>query len=194
MTVTLTKLVSFGANRTGLATIGYTILTSTGAVQTARTTTGVYELTASSGIYGVQASFPENFQGSIFWDTGQAANKILYAAEQFNYLENNPNVDKAFQNTSLILSGTIIASGSVLSGSTTFNINTSILAAPGFYVGYVVRVTDGVSGSVDRPTDQYTTSSLTGTFIVDPSMPFVPTSGSQIFVLTQFSEMYGSVG
>ena len=192
MSVSLVKLADFGVGSTGLSTVGYTIFNSAGGVQTSRTTTGVYELTAGSGIYAAVVSFPENFQGSILWDNGQT--NILYAAEQYNYLENNPNVDKDLQNTNLILSGTIITSGTVVAGSDVFNIRTNILAVPGFYVGYVVRVTDAVSGSVDRPTDQYLTSSLTGTFVVDPAMPFIPTSGSQIFVLTQFSEMYGSVG
>lgn len=194
MAVQIIRVVNFGKSRSGLSTVGYAILNSVGAVQSARTISGVYELTASSGIYAAFATFPENFQGSIIWDTGETPGRILYAAEQYNYLENNPSPEKTLQVVGALLSGSIITSGSIVSGSSTFNVKTNILASNDFYVGYVMRITDAVSGSADRPIDQYINLNSTGTFVVDPALPFIPTSGSQFFVLTQFSELYGRVG
>lgn len=181
------RLVNFGKSRTGLVTVGYTIFNTDGSTQAARTTSGVYELTASSGIYGVNVMFPDSFKGSILWDTGESTGRILFAAEDFSYLRENPQ-------TQLLVSGTIIASGEVISGSSVYNVLTNISASSGFYDGYTIRITDPVSGSASRPVDTY--SSVSGTFVVDPALPFIPSSGSQVFILTIFNDQQylGQVG
>jgi len=94
MALSQLKTVNLGKTRTGLVgTIGYTLLNSDGTVNSARATGGVYELTAGSGMYASFVSFPDDFSGSIFWDSGQVGASLVFATEQYNYLENNPNVD-----------------------------------------------------------------------------------------------------
>jgi hypothetical protein len=100
------KSANLGKSRTGLATVGYRVLDETGATVTARTTGGVFELAGGSGIYGAYVSFPDDFRGSVFWDSGQAGGSNVYAAEDYNYEANNPNVD-------LILSQSIDVSGTL---------------------------------------------------------------------------------
>lgn len=187
MTQRAIRVVNFGKSRAGLGTIGFTVLNTDGSAQSARSTTGVYELTTGSGIYAVYAPFPDGFQGSILWDTGESASKLLYAAEEFSYLSANPQVNQ-------LVSGSIIVSGGVLSGSTTTDVHTDISAADQFYTAYTVRIVDSVSGSASRPVDQYL--NVSGTFVLDPALPFVPTSGSQVYVLTQFDvqRFLGEIG
>lgn len=192
MPVQLVKVVNFGKSRSGLSTVAYAIFNADGILVTSRSTSGIYEITGGSGVYAAQITFSSSFNGSIVWDTGQAGANLLYASEQYNYLENNPNVDSGSQNTSLILSATILMTGSVLSGSTLFNIPTTISASDGFFTGYFIRVSDLASGNMIRPIEEYFSSS--GTFIVGPAMPFTPTSGSNVVVISGFGEMFGRVG
>ena len=184
MTHRALRIVNFGKSRTGLATIGYVILNTDGTTQAARATSGIYEMIAGSGIYAVNVTFPNTFQGSILWDTGESAGRILYAAEEFSYL----------QATALPISGSVIVSCGVTLGSSTTNIHTDIIAVDHFYDSYTVRINDPVSGSASRPVDEFLAAS--GTFILDPALPFIPTSGSQLFVLTAFNDksFLGQVG
>jgi len=88
--------VNFGkncANATGSLGVGYTILSTSGTITTSRSTSDVYQLTSGSGIYAAYVSFPDNFRGQLLWDTGTTFPTASYATEQFNYEENNPNVD-----------------------------------------------------------------------------------------------------
>lgn len=88
--------VNFGRNRsnaTGSTGVGYAVLDVSGSVTTARTTTGVYQLASGSGIYAAYITFPDDFRGQVFWDTGSAFVTASYAAEQVNVEENNPKVD-----------------------------------------------------------------------------------------------------
>lgn len=77
-----TKAVNFGTSKTGLATVGYRLLNNDGVEQLARTTTGVVETLTGTGIYQAEISFPENWNGTILWDTGEGTPK--YAAETFD--------------------------------------------------------------------------------------------------------------
>src|SRR4051812_22564269 len=112
MTQQALRIVNFGKSRTGISSVGYTILNTDGTTQSARSVSGVYELTSSSGLYAANITFPNAFRGSILWDTGEASNRIIFAAEDFTYLRENPDVET-------VMSGTIITSGNVTSGSTT---------------------------------------------------------------------------
>lgn len=87
------KSANLGKSRTGLATVGYRVLDSIGTPVIARTTAGVFETVGGSGIYGAYVSFPDDFHGSIFWDSGQAGSSNVYAIEDYNYEANNPNID-----------------------------------------------------------------------------------------------------
>ncbi len=105
MSYTLLQNANLGpsrANLTGSTGVGYTVLDETGAVITPRTTVGVYQLTSGSGIYAAFVTYPDNFKGSILWDapTTGSLNQI-FAAEEQNYLDNNPKVDEIY--TQLIL-------------------------------------------------------------------------------------------
>lgn len=73
--------VSFGAGKTGLATVGYRLYTNTGTDAQARTTTGVVEI--GQGAYGVNdTSIPVTAVG-VEWDTGEAT--PVYAHEDFGW-------------------------------------------------------------------------------------------------------------
>jgi hypothetical protein len=89
------------SNLTGSLGVGYTILNTNGSITSARTTTGVYQITSGSGIYAAYASFPDNFHGSIVWDTGTTPPS--YAIEQYNYEANNPNVDTISANIQFLI-------------------------------------------------------------------------------------------
>lgn len=94
MALSQLKNVNFGRtklNATGSTGVGYQLLDTAGSVVSARTTTGVYQ--SAPGIYAAYVSFPDEFKGQILWDTGTAFLTSSYAAEQYNYEENNPKVD-----------------------------------------------------------------------------------------------------
>ena len=74
----------------------------TGAIVSPRTTAGVYQLTPGSGIYAALVTFPDNFKGQILWDAPATGSLTqAFAAEDQNYLDNNPLVDEIY--TQLIL-------------------------------------------------------------------------------------------
>jgi len=83
--ITIFKTVNFGPARSGLSTVGYTILNTDGSTKQARTTAGVSEIVPSSGIYGADVSFDDNWNGILLWDTGETTPK--YGSEDFNYLQ-----------------------------------------------------------------------------------------------------------
>ena len=75
---------------TGSSGVGYTLLDQTGATVQFRTTSGVYEMVTGSGLYAALVTFPDQFHGSILWDTGETTPR--YATEQYNVEENDPRV------------------------------------------------------------------------------------------------------
>jgi len=83
MTVILPRSVAFGNSKTGLATVGLTLLNPDGTEHTARTVTGVYEM--AGGGYGKNITFPDDWKGILKWDTGEGS--PVYAYEDYNYLE-----------------------------------------------------------------------------------------------------------
>jgi hypothetical protein len=109
------KTADFGKSRAGLSgSIGYSLYSTNGSVYQARTTAGIYEITDSSGIYASFITFPDDFRGSIVWDSGENPGRLVFAVEQYNYEENNPNVDT-------ILTQSIDISGTVNNIETTVN-------------------------------------------------------------------------
>ncbi len=77
---------------TGTSGVGYTLLNSDGSTEQFRTTVGVSEQFPGCGIYAASISFPDQFNGTILWDTGETIPK--FASEQYNTEENNPIVNK----------------------------------------------------------------------------------------------------
>jgi hypothetical protein len=64
--------VNFLPSRTGLSTVGYTVLDQNGGVLVPRTTGAVVEVVAGSGMYRTSRLFTEAIQGFVLWDTGQS--------------------------------------------------------------------------------------------------------------------------
>lgn len=71
--------VAFGAEYTGLATVGYALKDATGGDVVARTTTGVFE--QAGGTYGVVIPTVADTVATIEWDTGGGT--PIYAHESF---------------------------------------------------------------------------------------------------------------
>lgn len=93
MSIQLSKNANFGKRKAFLTgQIGYTIIDQFGDVVSTRTTTGIYELVPGSGIYAATVTFPDDFRGTLLWDSGETS--PVYASEQFNIEENNPVVDE----------------------------------------------------------------------------------------------------
>ena len=99
------QVVNMGKSKayaTGSLGVGYEIKAHTGLTITSRTTAGVYEILTGSGNYAALVTFPDNFHGSIIWDTGTAFSSTYYAAEEFNIESNNPNVDNIWSSMQTI--------------------------------------------------------------------------------------------
>lgn len=93
MSIQLIKNVNFGKQKAYLTgQIGYTVLDQIGTIVTPRTTSGIYELSLGCGIYAAMITFPDDFRGTLLWDSGETS--PVYASEQFNIEENNPVVDE----------------------------------------------------------------------------------------------------
>jgi hypothetical protein len=80
--MTILKTVNFGSRKTGIATVGYTLINADGTTKQSRTISGVAEQ-GSTGIYRCDITFEDDWRGYILWDTGEAT--PLYATEDFDY-------------------------------------------------------------------------------------------------------------
>ena len=80
MTYSLLITQQFNSAKSGLNTVGYTLLNADLTVRTARATSGVLELHIGSGQYGALIPFPDGFQGYIKWDTGDSFTEIQVVA------------------------------------------------------------------------------------------------------------------
>lgn len=70
----LAYTVNFLMSRSGLSTVGYTLLNKNHTVFRSRSVTGVVEVQSGgspTGIYSVKLKLTEEFVGYILWDTGQ---------------------------------------------------------------------------------------------------------------------------
>lgn len=95
-----TNLGKTRANLTGSTGVGYTLVNSDQSILQTRTTTGVYQLTSGSGIYSAYVTFPDSFNGTILWDSGESGDNIVYAAEQYNTEENDGRIYPILQTVS----------------------------------------------------------------------------------------------
>ena len=55
-----------------------------GSLVRARSAIGVYEIGPLTGIYGANITFPDQFNGTVLWDTGQG-DSTVYASEEQNF-------------------------------------------------------------------------------------------------------------
>lgn len=91
--------VNFGANKSGLGTVGYREVNNVGGDAVARTTTGVVD--AGDGMYGVDVVL-NAATVSIQWDTGEAV--PVFAVESINLLADlDAKLDIIDANVDLVL-------------------------------------------------------------------------------------------
>lgn len=139
MSLTLPKICSMGSSQTGLVgTVGVTLLTFSGTVHTARATTGIYEI--GGGCYGKNISFPDNWAGSIKWDTGGGS--PVYACEEY------------------VVDGLIDAIQEDLDNTNQYKADTSNLALTGEYD----TTLSGIQNKVDDNHDE-----AFGKWVLDPT-------------------------
>jgi hypothetical protein len=81
---TRVKTANFGITKAGLGTVGYTLFDVNGVEVSSRSSVGVYEVGLQTGIYGANISFPDQFNGTILWDTGQG-DSSSFASEEQNF-------------------------------------------------------------------------------------------------------------
>ena len=94
---------------------------------------------------------------------------------------------------SQVVSSSVLAQGSTVSGSTAAILRTNISEGNGFYDGLFVRVSDIDSGSVTRGIDGYL--NVSGTFYLDSDLPFTPSTGSNLLILASaHRSSFGNVG
>lgn len=79
MNITVARSVNFGPLKTGLNTVGYTLLNADGSTSQARSTVGITEISAGTGIYGGSINFGVGASVILLWDTGDAS--PYYATE-----------------------------------------------------------------------------------------------------------------
>lgn len=94
------RTVNFGRNRsnaTGSNGVGYELKDTLGATVSSRSVVGVHQLTSGSGTYAAYITFPNNFHGSILWDTGTAFPTASYAVDEYNVEENDSRVAETWQ-------------------------------------------------------------------------------------------------
>ena len=64
--------VNFGGSAGGLSTVGFVLYNQDRTVKASRTTSGVGEVGTSTGIYSASINVPEDWDGFVLWDTGEA--------------------------------------------------------------------------------------------------------------------------
>ena len=74
--------VQFGPAYAGCAAIGYTLHDAAGDSVGDRISSGIVELPVQSGMFGAVVSLPDEFIGSVVWDTGGAT--PAHAIEEIN--------------------------------------------------------------------------------------------------------------
>lgn len=75
------QTANLGKNLGGISgSIRYTLYNTTGTEVSASSNTGIYELGASTGIYGVELNVSTDFTGSIVWSSTQHSS--VFATEQ----------------------------------------------------------------------------------------------------------------
>lgn len=94
-------IVNFGQAYASLATVGYTVYTRTGTTSIARATTGVFELGTATGIYAVNASVDQGFDGIVLFDTGGASPRyaVQENSSQLNSIQNETDTIRIIWNT-----------------------------------------------------------------------------------------------
>lgn len=96
------KSVNFGKTKGGLDTVGYRLIDMTGAEVSARSI-NTREALAGIGIYTADVFFPDDFRGTILWDTG--GDDPVYATEDYDYTSTSTSiVEQVNATTSTVIS------------------------------------------------------------------------------------------
>lgn len=94
-------IVNFGAAKSGLSTVGYTIYNTDGTIKSARSTSSVVEIGTSTGIYAANISIDTGSDYIVLWDTGDA--NIRYATEEYrtqlNTIQEETDIIRLIWNT-----------------------------------------------------------------------------------------------
>jgi hypothetical protein len=96
MSNTLVKTANFGITRSGLGTVGYTLFDVNGVEISSRSSMGIYEIGLMTGIYGANITFPDQFNGTVLWDTGQGDDTV-YASEEQNFTNSTVSLTPEIQ-------------------------------------------------------------------------------------------------
>lgn len=88
MSVTKIMTVDFGTRYTGipvgLSGVGYALLNTDGSTKLARTTVGVFNVHPSSGMYAVNITFDDLWNGLVVWDSGPLIDPVAYATDEYH--------------------------------------------------------------------------------------------------------------
>lgn len=85
--------VNFGGGSGGLSTVGFTLYNQDRTIKSSRSTSGVAEVGTSTGIYSAAISVPEDWDGFVLWDDGQAT--ATYALdERFGFVSKIQETEK----------------------------------------------------------------------------------------------------
>jgi len=82
--------VQFGPRYASWPTVGYTLRDSSGATIGEHISDGVSEIPVGSGSFGVLVDLPDEFHGSIVWDTGD--DEPVFAIEEINLAASGPAI------------------------------------------------------------------------------------------------------
>ena len=116
----------------------------------------------------------------------------IFRQEDRNALGNiETSIDAMSNDVASILSSSIIASGGVISGSTSATIRTDLAGVDEKYEGMFVIVSDA-SGAESRSINGF--SAVSGTVYVDPPLTFTPSSGSSVIVMGGYGGLFGKAG
>lgn len=121
----LQMIAILGPAYTGLSTVGYKLVNSLGVVVQARTTSGVSEI--GGGTYTGLVSFPDDFEGYIYWDTTEGS--AVSASETYNQDTLAPTIDIAAIAAQVAALGGSSGSSGGSSGSSTGAASTGTVAA-----------------------------------------------------------------
>jgi hypothetical protein len=81
--VKLVKTVNFGKGLADLpANVYFSLYNTLGAALTFRSSGSIYQVGTSTGIYGSEISFNQNFSGSILWEVTASNGNIIFASDE----------------------------------------------------------------------------------------------------------------
>lgn len=165
-----------GSSQTGLVnTIGVTLLNPDGTTHTVRTTSGIYEI--GGGCYGKNIAFPDDWKGSILWDTGGGS--PVYAVE--DYVEGL--IDLVDEGINSILSNQEIRNATVTdvaASKTKFETSLSE-TKENYWTRAVIKFTSGSNEGLIRKIKNYSASQHE--IYLRTPLPYTPSFGDAFNII-----------